>query len=99
VIARLFQLNDANPLGSVQKILRDTGVVAAPAARSWRGSTIWCAFFEQSSCRGYSNRAICNEIVPDPVVVADHRRGIEMWPITQRMAIANDDDIVVVRNC
>ncbi len=41
-------------------------------------------------------RLVRNEVRPNPIMVADHGRSVEMRPITQRMRITNDDDIVIV---
>jgi len=37
-------------------------------------------------------------MAPDPIVVADHARGIEMRPIAQRVSISDDNDRVIVRH-
>ena len=44
------------------------------------------------------DRSPGNELAPDPVVVTDDARRVEVGTVVQGMGIGDHDDIVVVRN-
>ena len=57
-----------------------------------------CSLTQQFIRAGEPDRSPGNELAPDPVVVTDDARSVEVWTVVQGMGIGDHDDIVMVRN-
>jgi hypothetical protein len=56
------------------------------------------ALLDQLIRRHDANRAVGNQAAPDPMVVPHHGGRIQVRTITYRVTVANDNDVVIVRN-
>jgi hypothetical protein len=54
------------------------------------------AFIDQLSRRHNTNRAVRDDVAPHPMVMSNHGGCIQVGPIANCVAIANNNDVVIV---